>query len=110
MRNGRLGLATCLPSNASGGARSADDVTAQPMTTATKTAGDPGGATNGSARNASTDTTVAASTKRPMRPTTRPTRSAATPAASSAKTSWSAISIHAAAPLGGPACATSCRK
>ena len=79
--SGCFGLATCLPSSDSGGARSAEEVAAQIRVSARKITGEAPGAANGRARKAAQETSVAASSQPPMPPTARDTLSAATPLA-----------------------------
>ena len=71
-RNGTCGLARYLPSNVSGGARSADEVIAQITIRAMNQACAPGPvpATNGSATKAAQEIAVTAPTNTPSRPTT----------------------------------------
>ncbi|MBK7276122.1 MAG: hypothetical protein IPI08_06030 [Betaproteobacteria bacterium] len=80
-RPGCAGLAACLPIRLSGGARKADEVAVHSSVTATKTAGDPCGASQGSARNAAADSTVAPASQGARRRCSASTRSEATPQA-----------------------------
>jgi hypothetical protein len=77
--HGSAGRAACLPRSFRGGARNADDVTAQTAVNPKKSHVTRRGAIQGSSNNAAADTPVAITMARPSRPTVRATRSAVTP-------------------------------
>ncbi len=83
MRNGTRGVALYLPSRIRGGARRAEDVTAQIAISAISPvfATGPMPATKGNAAKAAQDTSVTAPTKTPSRPTSASSLSAIMPIA-----------------------------
>ena len=104
------GPGTWRPMRASGGARSADEVADHTTVTATRSAGEPAGATTGSRRKAPHERREAkriALARRSARPAIR---SAIVPSVQSiaAKIAWSARSSQGTYSFGSPACAASC--